>query len=510
AMFWFAAGLLVICISLYLLNVVESQARLDRLTHNWPGPPSLPIIGHLHIMAKVLGQPFHRASEIIISHLTDHRGKIWIGTKLYLVDCNPKDIQALCDAHQLLHKTDDYHVLGDWLGDGILVSNGEKWAHRRKITVPTFNYTMIKEFAFVFEKQSRILIDRLEEYAETGRQVDFLQFISCFTLDSFCETALGVSVGTQLDGYSDYVKAVRDMLDIVDMRLKNPLFHINFIYRQSRHFKRQEELLKTLHGFRESIIQKRFHEIQQDENNKNLNSTKSAVVEEEKPNLCFLDTLLKAKGPDGKPLTVKDIREEVDTIIFGGFELVASTLNFFMYNMTLHPEHQARCREEVWSVCGRDTTKPISIEQLKELEFLEACVKESLRLYPTAPIVYRKASSNVQINDFFIPKDSNVIISLFYMGRCKEFFPNPTLFNPDRWASGAEPKIDASTFIPFMKGGRSCVGQRYAMVLIKMALAHLLRSYQFVPLGERQVKMKLNFVITLHTMEPFLCRVKKI
>jgi len=96
------------------------------------------------------------------------------------------------------------------------------------------------------------------------------------------------------------------------------------------------------------------------------------------------------------------------------------------------------------------------------------------------------------------------------MGRCKDFFPDPLVFKPERWSNGAEPKIEATTFIPFMAGARSCLGQRYAMVMLKVVLAHLLRNFLFEPLGERQVKMKLNYVITLHTVDPYLCRVKKI
>ncbi|KAH8233828.1 hypothetical protein KR038_004622, partial [Drosophila bunnanda] len=483
-MFWIAAGLLVICISLCLLYALDSQARLDRLTHNWPGPPSLPLIGHLHILAKSVGpSPFYRVSQMVASHLTDHRGKLWIGPRLYLLDCNPKDIQALGNAQQLLQKTNDYFVFEDYLHEGVFTSNAEKWMHRRKIIMPTFNYTMIKQFVVVFEKQSRILVSRLGKYSETGEQVDFLKLTSRFSLDTICETALGVSVGTQSDETSSYPNSVRELLDIMDTRLKNPLYRIKFIYRQTGHFKRQQVLLKILHGFSKDIIQKRLDQIQKDAEILNSNCTDNVELDEAKTSLCFLDTLLQAKDPDGQRLTDKDIREEVDSIIFGGFELAASILKFCMYNLTLHPEHQARCREEVWSVCGRDTSEPISIDQLGKLEFLEACVKETLRLYPTAPIVSRKATANCQINGFFIPKGSNVIISLFYMGRCKEFFPKPTLFNPDRWDSGAEPKIEASTFMPFMKGARSCLGQRYAMVMIKMALAHLLRSYYFEPLG---------------------------
>ncbi|KAH8376515.1 hypothetical protein KR200_011352 [Drosophila serrata] len=508
-MFWFYLGLLAGI--LYLLRIFEKQSKLNKLTHNWPSPPSYPVIGHLHILAKMVGpNQFRNATDLVTNHLKDHRGKIWIGPKLYILDCNPKDIQALSNAKQLLQKTNDYAVFEDYLHEGLFTSNAEKWMHRRKIIMPAFNYAMIKQFVVVFEKQSRILIDRLEKYSKTGEKVDFLKLISRFTLDAICETALGVSVGAQSLEKSDYLTAVQEILVIIDKRLKNPLYRIQFIFRRTNHFMRQKELLRTLHGFSEGIIQKRLDAIKQDAENRNTNSTKNAELDEGKPTLCCLDTLLQAKDPYGKPLTVKDIREEVDTLIFGGYDLTATTLKFCMYNLTLHPEHQTRCREEVWSVCGQDTTEPISIDQLGKLDFLEACIKETMRLYPSGPVTARKAMEDCQINEFFIPKGSDVIFSPFYMGRCKDFFPNPLVFNPERWASGAEPKIDASTFIPFMKGARSCIGQRYAMVMIKLVLSHLLRNYYFEPLDDKQERLKLHFLITLHTIKPFLCKVKKI
>ncbi|XP_016942700.4 probable cytochrome P450 312a1 [Drosophila suzukii] len=510
-MFWLGLGLPLIALSLYLLYVFERQRRIDCLTRNWPAPPALPFIGHLHILAKLVGpHPLRRATEMINTHLKDHRGKLWMGTKLYLVDCNPKDIQALCSAQQLLQKTNDYRIFENWLCEGLFTSGFEKWSHRRKIIMPAFNYAMIKQFVHVFERQSRVLLSRVTEFAESGEPLDFLKLISCFTLDTICETALGVSVGALSSPKSDYLDAVKEILVIIDTRLKNLFYRSSFIFRRTSHFKREQELLKILHGFTEGIIQKRLDEICQDAVNFNTESTQNAEMEGGKRTLCFLDSLLQAKGPTGQPLTVKDIREEVDTIIFGGFDLTATTLKFFMYNMTLYPEHQERCREEVWSVCGRDKREPISMEQVRQLEFLEACVKETLRMYPSGPITARKATANCQINDFFIPKGSDVIISPIYMGRCKDFFPDPLVFKPERWSSGAEPKIEATTFIPFMTGARSCLGQRYAMVMLKVVLAHLLRNFLFEPLGERQVKMKLNYVITLHTVDPYLCRVKKI
>jgi len=75
--------------------------------------------------------------------------------------------------------------------------------------MPAFNYTMIKQFVAVFEKQSRILLTNVAKFAESGDQIDFLQLISCFTLDTICETALGVSVGSQSSAKSEYLDAVK-------------------------------------------------------------------------------------------------------------------------------------------------------------------------------------------------------------------------------------------------------------------------------------------------------------
>lgn len=502
--------LLCCAVFTYFIYTYQFQARINRLTSNWPGPPSLPIIGHLHIFARLIGpRPFKRATELINCHLKDHRGKLWLGTKLYLFDCNPKDIQALCSAKQLLQKTSDYRVFENWLCEGLFTSGVEKWTHRRKMITPAFNYGMIKQFMNVFEHQARILVTRLAKLAETREPVDFFQYISCYTLDTICETALGATVNAQSGQKSDYFDAVRDIIHIIDCRLKNLFYRSSSIYNLTSLAAKEKQILKVLHGFTEGIIRQRFEHLNSDLANQNCINTENAEVNERKSLSC-LDTLLLARTPDGKPLQVKDIREEVDTIIFGGFDLTAATLKFFMYNMTLHMEYQQLCREEIFRVCGKDTGEAITMEQLRQLEYLEMCIKESMRMYPSGPITARRATANCKINEFFIPKGSDVIISPLYMGRCKNFFPDPLVYKPQRWARDAEQKIEPSTFIPFMTGARSCLGQRYAMIMMKLVLSHLLRNYYFEPIGERQEKVRLIFIMTLHTKNPYYCKIRAV
>ncbi|XP_030372498.1 probable cytochrome P450 312a1 [Scaptodrosophila lebanonensis] len=494
----------------WLIYVHEHHTRIDRLTRNWPQPRSWPIMGHLHLMIPLAGSEFFKhGSKLIFTFIKDHRVKLWLGHRLYFFDCNPKDIQALCSAQQLLEKTADYRFFENWLCEGIFTSRVEKWTHRRKMLSPSFNSNSIREFAKIFERQARILVFKLGEVAASGEPVDFFRLIATYTLDTICETALGVSVGAQKSNNCEYFDYVREALHIVDCRIKNLFYRNEIIYKFTALAARERRVVKALHNFTDDIIKKRCEELKSDQANRNTNDTVNPETEQRR-SLSYLDTLLHATAPDGKPLKVTDIREEVDTIIYGGFDLTAATIKFFLYRMTLHMDYQKRCREEIWQVCGRDSNADITIEQMRQLIYLEWCLKEILRLYPSAPIVARHARADCVINDFCIPAGSNVIISPLYMGRCKEFFPDPLTFNPERWSPDAEPKIEPSTFIPFMTGGRSCIGQRYAMVMMKLVLAHCLRNFEFEAASETDREARLTFVVTLHTMKPVFLRVKAV
>lgn len=197
---------------------------------------------------------------------------------------------------------------------------------------------------------------------------------------------------------------------IMDGRLKS-LVCRTWLYPFTALAAREKIVLKVLHGFTERIITERLGQLSSDVANCNYEGSDSAK------NLCFLDTLLLARTPEGQPLQVKDIREEVDTIIFGGFDLTAATLTFFMYNMTMHVDCQQQCREEILRVCGRNRMAAITTEQLQNLEYLEMCIKETLRMYPSAPIVARRATANCRISEYRLLfnkeacNDSNFITS---------------------------------------------------------------------------------------------------
>ena len=107
---------------------------------------------------------------------------------------------------KLLVKSDAYHFLNEWLGDGLILSHGKKWHQRRKILSKSYHSEIFQEFVEIFNANSSILVDELLKLS--GTDVDVFQKVALCTLDAICETSTGVKVNAQINSNSDYVKAI--------------------------------------------------------------------------------------------------------------------------------------------------------------------------------------------------------------------------------------------------------------------------------------------------------------
>ncbi|CAL4147212.1 unnamed protein product, partial [Meganyctiphanes norvegica] len=100
-----------------------------------------------------------------------------------------------------------YRYLHPWLGLGLLTSTGSKWKSRRKLLTPTFHFQILDEFVEVFNRQSLKLVDKLHKEAN-AKPIDIFPYISRCTLDTICETAMGVNLNTQDEPESKYLQSV--------------------------------------------------------------------------------------------------------------------------------------------------------------------------------------------------------------------------------------------------------------------------------------------------------------
>jgi cytochrome P450 len=197
----------------------------------------------------------------------------------------------------------------------------------------------------------------------------------------------------------------------------------------------------------------------------------------------FLSSLLHAQNEEHTlSLSDQQARNEVLSLFVAGHETTATALTWCWYLLSQYPEIYARMRAEGDSVlAGRLPT----VADLPHLPYTLQVFKETLRLYPPVYAFTRGAITPIQLNEYFIPKGTSVVISPYTLHRRAKFFPDPERFDPDRFAPGQEEKIQHYSYIPFGAGSHICLGMHFALLeghLILAALAQRL-TFEFAGAG---------------------------
>uniref|UniRef100_T1IX38 Cytochrome P450 n=1 Tax=Strigamia maritima TaxID=126957 RepID=T1IX38_STRMM len=193
-----------------------------------------------------------------------------------------------------------------------------------------------------------------------------------------------------------------------------------------------------------------------------------------KKRLAFLDLLIEASD-DGKQLTDLDIREEVDTFMFEGHDTTAVAISWSLFALALFPHIQNKVLEELISLLEYDKTAPITIEHTQQMKYLEC---EALRYAPSVPFLARKIKEDIVMSGYVVPAGVTAVIIVPFVHQHPDSFPDPTLFNPDKFLPENTLNRHPYSYIPFSAGSRNCIGQRFALLEEKVVLAWILRSFK--------------------------------
>nr|ULR85493.1 cytochrome P450 [Spodoptera frugiperda] len=466
-----ATLLLVGFIGLVIYRLLaEEENPLDKL----PGPPRKPIIGcvleFVNMTPRVMFTKMRHYSK---TYGDRYLVKIIRRRILHLHQVN--DVEIVLSHPRNIKKSKPYSFLEGWLGTGLLLSSGAKWHRRRKILTPTFHFNILKNFTNVMEERSRGLVDKLKEY--DGKEVNLMPVISDCTLYTICETAMG----TQLDSDSstktqEYKTAILQIGGLLMGRLTRVWLHNEYIFRKFPIGKQFEKCLEKVHSFADNVIMER---------KKNWKPGQSDVAEDEvggKKRLAMLDVLLEAERKG--EIDLEGIREEVNTFMFEGHDTTAMALVFGLMLLADHPEVQERIYEECQTILGDSDTTP-TMSDLAEMKYLEAVIKETLRLYPSVPFIAREVTEDFMLGDLLVKKGTEVSIHIYDLHRLPELYPDPEAFKPERFLS--QQPTHPYAFVPFSAGPRNCIGQRFAMLEMKCMLSGVCRKFKLSPIvpGER-------------------------
>ncbi|KAI5703803.1 hypothetical protein M8J75_016388 [Diaphorina citri] len=458
-------------------------SRLVKLINRIPGPTSLPVLGN-SIECNVDNQEvFNRI--ISSKRLFGHKkglNRIWLGGTPYVFIHTAENAEPILNNSRTIHKSSDYRYIEPWLGNGLLTSAGHIWHQRRKILTPAFHFRILEDFVEVFQEQSEVLVRRLGEVG-VGESVNVFPYVTLCTLDIVCETAMGRKINAQGDSNSDYVKAVYEIGSIIQKRQAKIYLQPDILFRLSSLYKKHQCCLNTLHSFSYKVINERKAELEARKNTED--ETKEDPTEHVKKRPAFLDLLIEAS--ERHNLTDENIREEVDTFMFEGHDTTSAAICWTLLLLGSNQEIQNKVYEEIVTTSSKASSlKPFTTRSLNSMKYLEACIKEALRLYPSVPFIARKLSEDIPLPDYVLPRDTEVIIVVYNLHRNPEVFPRPELYDPDRFLSENAASRNPYAYIPFSAGPRNCIGQKFAMLEEKVILASILRRFRVEAVDRRE------------------------
>jgi len=280
-----------------------------------------------------------------------------------------------------------YRFITPWIGDGLLVSKGKKWARNRRLLTPAFHFDILKPYVSIFSGSAQVLVDKWKDLVKVENSLDMFEHVSLMTLDSLLKCIFGVTKGNvQLEGRRNpYIQAVYALSELTTERFRFFPYHNDFIYYLSPSGYRFRKACDLVHKFSRGVIQERIKERQ------------SNGVQSSRKYLDFLDMLLDAKDADGRGLTDEEIQHETDTFMFEGHDTTASGISWCLYNLARHPEYQQKCRDEVNEVLqGKND---ITWEDMVKFPYLTQCIKESLRVHPPVPNIGRMTTKPLTFPD---------------------------------------------------------------------------------------------------------------
>nr|WCC58132.1 cytochrome P450 [Pharsalia antennata] len=518
--------LIGICTLLIVYEFWFRNLRYVKLGNKMPGPLSIPLIGNAYLAIGQSPGEIMRLALKIYDKMEGEVIRIWLGPKLIVGLMNPDDIEIILGSSVHLEKSQEYDLFQPWLGEGLLISKGEKWRTHRKMIAPTFHSSILKSFMPVFNKNANNLLESLKK--EEGRVFDVHDYMSGTTVDTLLETAMGVKKTDEDNTGFEYAMAVMKMCNILHLRHYKFWLRPDFIFKFTSMWSEQNYLLNVIHSLTRQVIKRKKENYysreskgeqslyktavstsRYNEKEGNIDETSFAYIRDdldeneendigEKKRLAFLDYMIEASHSKGNVLTDDEIKEEVDTIMFEGHDTTAAASSFVLTVLGVHHDIQEKVFEELKEIFQDNLFRPITFNDTVQMKYLERVILETLRMYPPVPLIARVVNEDVKLasGNYTIPAGTTVVIGTFVVHRNPKHYENPDKFDPDNFLPERCQNRPYYAYIPFSAGPRSCVGRKYAMLKLKVILASVLRKYITVSLKkEEEFKLQADIIL---------------
>ncbi|MFF5157909.1 cytochrome P450 [Streptomyces sp. NPDC000348] len=442
-----------------------------------PTADGLPLLGSLLDLRRDPLGAYERARSEHGDVVRIVSGPPGLRTTIHFVFSAAGAQQVLAGQSANFRKDDRFSLeMRQTFGNGLLSSLDDDHIRQRRLLSPLFTKKRVAEYATAVCDEVDALCAAWE--ADPDRRPDLNEDMSRLTVRMITR----ILFGADAEQAEDVVRHCMPVLGTYTLR--RGLMPVNL----PRSFptpanRRARAAQRELHALCDRLIEQR----------------RRGGTSDHEAGTDLLTLLINARSDEDTPLTDEELRDQVLVFLLAGSDTTATSLTFTMYLLARHQDVQDSVRDEVRSVLGGRRPTPADLD---EVPTVERVLKEAMRLYPAAPVLIRRAVRSTVVDGHAIPAGAYVYVSPWVTHRHPSYWPDPQRFLPDRFRPEEESHRPRYAWFPLGGGPRSCIGNHFAMLQMKLATATLLQRYRF---AEAPPRVPLEVGVTIRAARAVEC-----
>jgi len=387
-----------------------------------------------------------------------------LGKRIYFVNDAEYVKRILLDNVANYPKSATYrNNLRPFLGDGLLISQGDFWKRQRRLAQPAFHLRRLKALAAAMADAAA----RMAAGWQHGKVIDVMTEMNAVTMEIVARTLFGADVSGDIGEVGEAMTVLQEETGRVGF---TAFFDLPEFLTRPRG-RRFGDAVATLDRIVNRIVAER---------------RASGETRDD-----LLSMLLEARDEEtGEGMTDKQLRDELVTLFLAGHETTAIALTWTFHLLGQNPRAEALLQAEVDEVLGTGVTArdAPAFEDLERLPYARMVAEEAMRLYPPAYVFSRRAAGDDQLGPYRMPAGAHIVISPYALHRRPDYWPEPDAFWPERFAPGARTDRPKLAYLPFGGGTRICIGNSFAMMEHAIVLAAAVRHWHLESIPGREVK----------------------
>ncbi|XP_053132297.1 cytochrome P450 3A24-like [Hemicordylus capensis] len=478
-------------LSLFMLYGIWPYSFFKKL--GIPGPMPLPFIGTFH--------EYRNGVVAFDQKCYLKYGKIWgifDGRQPVMAIMDPTMIKTILvkEFYTSFTNHQDFGLNGE-LDTALMVVMDEQWKRIRNVLSPTFTSGRLKEMLPIINHYGDVLVRNVQKKVDSGDPIGMKDIFGAYSMDVITSTSFSVDIDSLNNPNDPFVTHVKKFLKLT---LFNPLLVLVVLF---------PFLAKPMNKLGVTLIPLSFisfftnalRKIKEDRQ-KNNHTNRVDFLQ------LMVDSQISGDVSDEanayKALTDKEIFTQAIFFIFAGYETSSTSLSFMSYCLATHPDVQQRLQDEIDEVLPNQATP--TYDAIFQMEYLDMVVNETLRMYPPVGRLDRACKKTVEINGVTIPKGTVAMIPVYVLHHDPQYWPEPEEFRPERFSKENRETFNPYTFLPFGAGPRNCIGMRFALLVLKIAMVVLLQKFSFRTCKETPIPLELDSMGFIQPKKPIMLK----